>query len=829
MGPLRIATLCCLLLAQVGALCGQSPQASVEIVIVNDTGQPLAGVRLEVRHGGAVVFTGDTDAKGHVVLPRIPPGKYDIIATKEGFEPLRETGFVLGDPGASSLELTLVPTLARHEQVEVQEKIDPVAQGALTPAELSSKTAKDVRRPETVADALPLLPGIVRTPAGDLQISGTGEHRSALIVNSADVTDPATGQFGLTVPIDSVESFSVFQTPFLAEYGRFTASLVSVETRRGGEKWKWELNDPFPDFRIYSWHMRGLRDATPRLNVEGPLIKRRLYFSEGLEYEYRNLEVRTLPFPHNLTRKQAVNSFAQLDWISSTRNLVTATVHVAPQRLGYANLDYFNPQPTTPDAAIHNNTGTLADRLTLWGGLLENTLSITRFGARVWARGMEDFTVTPGGNLGNYFAQRNRESSRVGWLPAYSVAPVGGLGTHAFKIGGYVARSGNNSELSERPINIVDEAGRPQERIAFVGGRPVEMTDKEYAVFGQDHWSISSRLAADLGVRTESQSVTQSFRVAPRAGIAWVPFGNSGTVIRAGFGLFYDRVPLNVYSFDHYPRRVVTVFDENGEVSGGPYYFTNALGEVNIHSWFVFHKHVAGDFSPRSATGSLYLEQAISNFLKLRVGYLQNQSAGIVTMTVNGPDPVSKLGAYELSGAGQSRYRQFEVTARMRATAKREMFFSYVRSRAYGDLNEFSNYLGVFLPAVIRPNQAGNLPGDLPNRFLAWGVLWFPQGFQLAPILEYRNGFPYSATDAAQNYVGVPNGKRYPNFLSLDSRFSKDIKVNPKYTVRLSLVAYNLTNHFNPEALHNNIADVAYGLFFGSRGRRVTADFDVLF
>ena len=63
----------------------------------------------------------------------------------------------------------------------------------------------------------------------------------------------------------------------------------------------------------------------------------------------------------------------------------------------------------------------------------------------------------------------------------------------------------------------------------------------------------------------------------------------------------------------------------------------------------------------------------------------------------------------------------------------------------------------------------------------------------------------------------------------MDSRFSKDVKVNPKYSVRLSVTAYNLTNHFNPEAFHSNIADPAYGIFFGERHRRFTADFDVLF
>ena len=64
--------------------------------------------------------------------------------------------------------------------------------------------------------------------------------------------------------------------------------------------------------------------------------------------------------------------------------------------------------------------------------------------------------------------------------------------------------------------------------------------------------------------------------------------------------------------------------------------------------------------------------------------------------------------------------------------------------------------------------------------------------------------------------------------LALDSRVSKDIRVK-KYTVRLSLSGFNLTNHFNPEAVHYNLADPAYGLFFGERHRRFTVDFDVLF
>ena len=142
--------------------------------------------------------------------------------------------------------MTLVPALERT-QVEVKGEGSAVEQGSSPATAVSGQLAKEMpSRPATVADALPLVPGVVREPGGALRISDSPENRSALIVNSADVTDPATGQFGITVPMDSVQTVNVYQTAFLAEYGRFTAGLVSVETKRGGDKWKWELNDPVP-------------------------------------------------------------------------------------------------------------------------------------------------------------------------------------------------------------------------------------------------------------------------------------------------------------------------------------------------------------------------------------------------------------------------------------------------------------------------------------------------------------------------------------------------------------------------------------------------------
>jgi hypothetical protein len=84
--------------------------------------------------------------------------------------------------------------------------------------------------------------------------------------------------------------------------------------------------------------------------------------------------------------------------MASSNQLVTATVHLAPQRLGFVNMDYFNPEPTAPNANTRNYTGTLADRMTVHGGVLDGTFSVTHFEAGVWGQGHEDLIITPTGS-----------------------------------------------------------------------------------------------------------------------------------------------------------------------------------------------------------------------------------------------------------------------------------------------------------------------------------------------------------------------------------------------------------------------------------------------
>jgi hypothetical protein len=806
------------------------PQASlkIEVAVVDQSKLAVPAVRVQLKSGAAALVALDTDENGRAVFLELRPAKYHLSLALRGFEPIERDLDLL--PGVSlALELTLVPALERT-QVEVKGEGTAVEQGSSPATAVSGQLAKEMpNRPATVADALPLIPGVVREPGGGLRISDSPENRSALIVNSADVTDPATGQFGLTVPMDSVQTLNVYQTAFLAEYGRFTAGLVSVETKRGGDKWKWELNDPFPEFRIRSWQLRGLKTATPRLNFEGPILPGKLYLAEGFEYEIRKTAVYTLPFPRNQKLQEGLNSFTQLDWVATSQQLLTATFHLVPQRLGHVNMNYLNPEETTPDASTHNYTGTVAHRMTLGQSLLESTFSVTSFDVAVWGRGDANLEIAPGGNSGNYFAQKQRNAIRQSGLSMFSFAPLNRLGIHHFKIGLYVASSEEDGQIDEHPVDIVNAAGQLTRRISFPRVGQFEISDIELNFFAQDHWIISPRLSLDLGTRVESQEVSGAFRVAPRAGLAWNPIPGQGTTVRGGFGFFYDRVPLNVYVFNKYPDQSITYSDAAGNVSGGPFLYLNTLGQAKVRHPFIFQEPIDGNFSPRSINWTMQIEQPVGHYLKLRTGFMQSLSDGLVILEPVAPDPQTNLGAHLLSGTGGARYRQFEMSARFRLGETRQLMFSYIRSKGRGDLNDFGSFLGTFPLPIVRPNQFGNSPADLPNRFLTWGLMQLPWKFRISPVIEYRSGFPYVVTNADQDYVGVPNTRRFPQFLSVDSRISKDFQVHPKYAVRLSVSAFNLSNHFNPEAVHPNVADPAFGYFFGHRGRRFTLDFDVLF
>lgn len=828
-GALRLYACAVALCLTVNLAATQETLPSLRITVHDQEQKPVSGANVTVKLNGKTVRSLKTNEQGEATATNLPLSPFQLDVSKGGFQPVNREIVPAKDEAAIEVEVALLPKLQTRETVVVKAN-GTLDKGGASSQDVDRQQAKEsAEHPATVADTLPLLAGVVRGPQG-LSIAGAGEKHTALLVNSVDSTDPATGEFGLTIPIDAIDNMSVTATPYLAQYGGFSGAVVSTVTRGGGDKWDFELNDPFPEFRIRSLHLQGLRSVSPHVNFSGPLLHKKLYFAQSTEVVIDKNPTLVLPFPFNETKTTSINSFSQMDLVVSPSHTLTGTFHIAPQNIKYDGLNFFNPQPVSPNLDLRSSALAVTDRLGLGGGVLQSTIASEGFKLGVTAQGTADMVITPLGNQGNYFSGQSRQSSRIEWIENYAVKPLQFKGTHTIQIGTTASHSEDTGSFFARPVLIEDANGTLLRRIDFADGQPFKRTDLELAAFGEDHWAVGHSLSLDSGMRVEQQGITATWRLAPRFGFVWLPpLGGKKTTVRGGTGVFYDRVPLDVYAFQNYPRQVVTTFDPSGAIIAGPTTFFNVIMASDHNYATVHRRNRAGNFAPYSIGSSLEIEHTIAPILKLTAKYSVRNAHGLVTVF---PGILkSGLNALIERDAGNAQYHELAFTAQLGKENGRKLFVSYTRSSSRGDLNESGDYVGNLPFPIVRPNFFSNLAGDVPNRILVWGESNLPWKMRVVPMVEFHTGFPYFVTDAYQNLVGLPNSDstRFPAYFSFDARLARDFRVTSKYTARISVRGLDLTNHFNPLAVRSNTNDPLFGNFFGNYGRRFKLDFDVLF
>jgi hypothetical protein len=134
---------------------------------------------------------------------------------------------------------------------------------------------------------------------------------------------------------------------------------------------------------------------------------------------------------------------------------------------------------------------------------------------------------------------------------------------------------------------------------------------------------------------------------------------------------------------------------------------------------------------------------------------------------------------------------------------------SYVRSRAYGDLNDFNQFFGNDPQAVIQPNQRGRLNFDAPNRLLAWGEIAAPWKLTFAPVLDTHTGSPYSTVDQYREFVGPRNESRFLRFVSTDLQVWRQISLPKEKHAKIGFGVFNVFNHPNYRDVQNDLDSIA--------------------
>ena len=752
-------------------------------------------------------------------------GDYEIAVTLAGFEPMTKRFTINADePAKLDFQLVLKKQTQTVNVTAESSGVDLSSSTGGAPTLTARILKSTVRLNQDFQDALPLLPGVVRGLDGLIRIKGGRTNQTNTLVNSASVTDPFTGQPALNLPAVAVQTVQVLSNPFSAEYGRFASGVVDVNTRGGTDEWKWLFEDPVPRLRWIDGQVFGVESASPHLTFAGPLQPGKLYIFQALTYGYDTVKVPSLPDPNNVRVVERINTYTQLDWNPSASQRFTAVLAVDPQNTDYADINTFNPQPVTAD---YRQRGFFTSATHRWilanGGFVQSLFAAKKLDSRVFpaSASASEMILFPEQNSGSYFEQQDRNTQLNQWSQTLHVRPLEAAGRHLLTVGYSYAYSSYNGQVSNLPLQVRRQDNTLSSTITYGAGLASHVSKSDVALFVQDNWQINRRLTLDLGVRLDSDSLSaERVNLAPRIGFVFAPTRDNRTAIRGGFGVFFDKIPINVAIFNKYPAQTITDYASDGTtVVNGPATFTHVIATPD-HGLRV----------PYSLGWTLQFDRELRRGLLFRFGYEDRQV--FCEFYVNPVQLVSGDAQLLLLNSGKQTYREFLWMVRWQVGERSSIYASYVHSRAYGELNDYNQFFGNFPYPLIRTNQYGPLASDAPNRGLAWGVIGLPHKFDFIPILDVHTGFPFSRLDQNWNVLGKENqAGRYPAFVGLDTKvqYPVDFKFRGhRIQFRAGVSVYNVLNHFNPRDVQQYFASPNYGDFYNSVGRlfRLDGDFD---
>jgi len=471
---------------------------------------------------------------------------------------------------------------------------------------------------------------------------------------------------------------------------------------------------------------------------------------------------------------------------------------------GISSLNLAN---ASPDANFGGwNVAVLDELVTGADTLWQSRFAVRGYDLAVQPQGTGPAQLTPSGLRGNYFNEIDRQSNQVELgitrLQSWRVAGQ----EHLVKIGGQLFVTSFDGIDRSGPIEVRGADGRLLKRITFRGAGVLEASDVVSSGYVQDHWRVSSRLALDLGLRYDRSAMLNESHLSPRMAFSLALDASGRTLIKGGWGLFFDQIFLQVDAFEHFQQRVEQ--DYGGSVD-------TPLGPA-----VVFENRVApeGFEEPTSRVWNIEFDRELGDTLLLRVNYRENRARDRLVIDRLTDETGSAL---VLSSTGRLTSREFDATLRWTPGDLGDLYLSFSKIRTHGDLNDFGLIYDNLRQPLVLENEIAFQSFEVPNRVLLWGVLTLPKGFTVTPGLEWRNGFPYTIYAEDFSVIGARNSVRFPPFFSADVAVMKALDLFGR-RVDIGIQFYNVTSHDNPRDVVSNVASPRFGDFRNSVGNTIS-------
>lgn len=584
-----------LLLALAPAASAQEGTAALRGTVLDPNGAAVPGAQVSIanQETGLNRRTSTTGEDGEYAFTSLTPGLYRITVEAANFKRVVKEGVKLNVGEEQEFKVNLEIGGAA-ESVTVTSD-NPIVQttskeigGHIGQEELTELPSIN----RNFIGFVGLLPGVVPNISTEsfgsdsVSVNGQDPRFNNYLLDGSNNNDDVIGQRAgsqARTALEAVQEFQVLTNQFDAEYGRTSGGIINAITKSGTNDFHGSVFGFFQDNSLNAVsrfaQLNRLEDPEASYKqfggtIGGPIKRNLAHFF--FSYERTNIDegivvdIPAAPSLNATTTEQtrADNTILRFDmqpemnhqvavrWLREKSPQLNQIITAFNRPV---SLEASREEADVDQTIVGSWTYTLTPTL-----LNDLRLSFTR----------EDVAfANPGFNSGKSMAelpptlvfnsfvtqQSNVAQARVN--DSYRLADVVSWARrdHSFKFGldyNYVTAA-NLTEDSLNgvfmfPTDLPFDAANPRtypERLQIRVGGPQEFTlvNHNTSIFAQDNWKVTPKLTLNLGLRYDDETISDDQNnLSPRLGFAYDPKGEGKTVIRGGYGHFYQNTPFEL-------------------------------------------------------------------------------------------------------------------------------------------------------------------------------------------------------------------------------------------------------------------------------------------